>query len=395
MHGRVRCNRSVPEVAHAGFRPLPPPRARSTGRITNVLDTVAVDNPIEAHVATGPAQHTLLGGVDDAVSRYTDRRGFGAAPDLTLAGPVRPHDRAQFIVEPSVAVADDSGAGRHRRPGSGQDQARIGRLIFTPAGRHDTVASRVDVPSMATPFKDDRDAFTGGAAAIYLLTDQLVPDVSEATSFAPQLGLDRNNAPFAPAQGEQVEGGIKVNVPGTDVFLDTAAFDIRQTNVLRPDPVRNRPGQRRAGHRPERHRDAVRRRGRLRLRQARPPARGHAVPGQRHQPARPQRPELPGRLLLPRPAAPGHRQPDRPLVDEGAGAARPRGQARARKPALRPPAAGPASPGTSAPCPSACAWPRRAPHRRGAGRRRDRATLRWTTRCRSFPSPGRCGPVRP
>ena len=61
--------------------------------------------------------------------------------------------------------------------------------------------------------------------------------MSYATSFAPQLGLDRNNASFAPTQGEQVEGGIKFNVPGTSVFLNTAVFDIRQTNVLRPDPV--------------------------------------------------------------------------------------------------------------------------------------------------------------
>ncbi|WP_348644934.1 TonB-dependent receptor [Methylobacterium sp. WL103] len=155
--------------------------------------------------------------------------------EVAHAGLVRPNYEAQFIAEPSVVVASRT---IQEQVGTYvQDQTRIGRLILTLTGRHDTVASRVDVPSMATTFKDDRNAFTGRAAASYLLTDQFVPYVSYATSFARQLGLGRNNASFAPTQGEQVEGGIKFNVPGTSVFLNTTVFDIRQTNVLRPDPV--------------------------------------------------------------------------------------------------------------------------------------------------------------
>ncbi|WP_164094402.1 hypothetical protein, partial [Stenotrophomonas maltophilia] len=64
------------------------------------LQSVAVDTQLEAHIATGPVAHTLLGGVD--YQRYTWDRlgGFGTAPDLDLT--TLNYGR-QFIARPAFS----------------------------------------------------------------------------------------------------------------------------------------------------------------------------------------------------------------------------------------------------------------------------------------------------
>jgi iron complex outermembrane recepter protein len=210
--------------------------ARDTGRIANVLDTFSVDNQLELRGATGAIQHTLVGGIDYTYATYSQRSGFGLAPDLQLGGLIRPNYGAQFIPVPDLGNATrvtQSQLGTYV-----QDQARLGRFILTLTGRHDGVTTTSgSVASPGTATEAVNRAFSGRVGLNYLLTDDLVPYVSYASTFAPQLGLTRLNQPFAPTEGTQIEGGIKFNVPGTSVFLNAAVFDITQTNVLAPDPV--------------------------------------------------------------------------------------------------------------------------------------------------------------
>ena len=215
---------------------------RSTGRITNALDTYSLDNQLEVHFPTGPIAHTLITGIDYTNSRYTDRRGFGSAPDLQIGGLIRPNYGAQFIPAPSLTdPANFASASRERIEQVGayaQDQARIGSLLLTLTGRNDYVSqlSQDYTTPSSLSVTSDR-AFSYRVGANYLVTDYIVPYASYATTFAPQLGFDRNGSPFQPTTGEQLEGGVKTRVPGTDVFLNMAVFDITQANVLRPDPV--------------------------------------------------------------------------------------------------------------------------------------------------------------
>lgn len=211
---------------------------RSNGRITNALDTLSLDNQLETRFTTGPVAHTLIGGIDYTNSRYTDRRGFLVVPDLQIGGLIRPNYGAQFIPTPAL-----TGASRQRIEQLGtyvQDQARIGSLILTLTGRHDQVsqlAESYSAPAAAGPTIAHDRAFSYRVGANYLLTDFIVPYASFATTFAPQLGFDRNGAAFQPTTGEQFEAGIKTQMPGRSVFLNMAVFDITQSNVLRPDPV--------------------------------------------------------------------------------------------------------------------------------------------------------------
>ncbi|AWB25535.1 TonB-dependent siderophore receptor [Methylobacterium currus] len=210
--------------------------SRSTGRIANVLDTISLDNQIEIRGATGAIQHDLVAGLDYTYSTYSQRMGFGAAPDLQIGGLVRPNYGAQFIATPVLGTATrvtQSQLGTYV-----QDQAKVGRFILTLTGRHDSVATANETAADPTSRAASSDrAFSGRVGLNYLLTDELVPYVSYATTFAPQLGLDRFKQAFQPTKGDQLEGGVKFNVPGTSVFLNMAVFDITQTNVLAPDPV--------------------------------------------------------------------------------------------------------------------------------------------------------------
>ncbi len=62
-----------------------------------------------------------------------------------------------------------------------------------------------------------------------------MPYASYATTFTPQVGIDRNGQAFKPATGDQIEAGVKYLIPGTNIQTAFAGFDINQSNILIPD----------------------------------------------------------------------------------------------------------------------------------------------------------------
>ena len=208
---------------------------RSTGFFRESLQSVAVDTQLEAHIATGPVAHTLLGGVD--YQRYTWDRlgGFGTAPDLDLT--TLNYGR-QFIARPAFSLAvhqvqDQVGVYL-------QEQAKWDRFILTLTGRHDWVSqtSASGTPgALGTPSTQNDSAFTGRVGLNYILAPGLVPYASYATTFTPQVGADVTGRPFKSATGDQIEAGVKVAVPGTNITAGFAGFDIRQSSLLRQDPA--------------------------------------------------------------------------------------------------------------------------------------------------------------
>ncbi|MFG5119509.1 TonB-dependent siderophore receptor [Methylorubrum sp. POS3] len=204
---------------------------RGTGFLKEQLSQVTLDNQIEAHLATGPVQHTLLAGVDYAHYDFNTRSGFGVAPDLDLltlnygrqsiaAPPLGPRN---FQSQDQVGVYL-------------QDQAKLDRFILTLSGRHDWVfqTNRAEGTPGTQP-QDDR-AFTGRAGLSYLLAPGLVPYASYATTFAPQIGFDAAKRAFKPTTGDQIEAGVKYLIPNTNIQANVAGFDIVQSSVLRTDP---------------------------------------------------------------------------------------------------------------------------------------------------------------
>lgn len=203
---------------------------RSTGYIRSGLVQQTLDNQLEARFATGPIAHTVVGGVDYARYSLSQRFGFGPAPDLNL---ITRNYGQQFIATPPLAAAT-----RQTQDQVGvylQDQAKLGNFILTLNGRYDqTFQDSFATPSSAVS-RQDNSAFTGRVGLGYILAPGLVPYASYATTFTPQVGTDRNGQAFKPATGDQIEAGVKYLIPGTNIQVAFAGFDIVQSSILRTD----------------------------------------------------------------------------------------------------------------------------------------------------------------
>ncbi|GEP07255.1 TonB-dependent siderophore receptor [Methylobacterium oxalidis] len=203
---------------------------RDTGYIREGLVQQTLDNQLEARFATGPIAHTVVGGVDYARYSLSQRLGFGLAPDLNL---VTRNYGQQFIATPALGPAS-----RQSQDQIGvylQDQAKFGDFILTLNGRHDWVFQNNYATPDSAVSRQDNSAFTGRVGLGYVLAPGLVPYASYATTFTPQVGLDRNGQAFRPATGDQIEAGVKYLIPGTNIQAAFAGFEINQSNILIPD----------------------------------------------------------------------------------------------------------------------------------------------------------------
>jgi iron complex outermembrane receptor protein len=213
---------------------------RSNGLIQDSLGSVALDNQLEAHLVTGPVTHTLIGGVDYLHFDYRRQAGFGLVPDLDLSGITNFSTfRARtFVPRPILRSASEQ-----TQDQIGlyiQEQAKFDRFVLTLTGRQDFVSQATrsgTLDSLGAAQSRNDSVFTGRVGLNYLLTPDLVPYASYATTFTPQLGVDINGRSFKPATGDQIEAGVKYAIPGTNITGTFAGFDIVQSSVLQTDPT--------------------------------------------------------------------------------------------------------------------------------------------------------------
>lgn len=202
---------------------------RSAGFLKQRLSQITLDNQIEARVDAGPVQHTLLAGLDYAHYDFSTRSGFGVAPELNL---LTRNYGTQFIATPALgplSYQSQDQVGLYL-----QDQLKFDRFILTLSGRQDFVFQG-NRDKAGTKTQQNDTAFTGRVGLGYILAPGLVPYASYATNFTPQVGVDANGRPFRPATGEQIEAGVKYQIPGTNIQAAIAGFDIVQSSVLRQD----------------------------------------------------------------------------------------------------------------------------------------------------------------
>nr|WP_246747807.1 TonB-dependent siderophore receptor [Methylobacterium sp. SD274] len=199
-------------------------------------DLFNIDNQAEARFSTGPFAHTLLLGADylreDA--RY-DESQLRIVPSVDVFAPVY----AGTVTRPPLGTRITQG--RNQTGLYAQDEIRFGGFRLTVSGRQDWADAVTRTTNAATGaltrVKQDDAAFTGRVGLSYLLDGGLAPYISYATSFQPTAGTDRAGQPFAPTEGEQIEGGIKFQPPGTNLLMTGTVFDLTQKNVLTPDPT--------------------------------------------------------------------------------------------------------------------------------------------------------------
>ncbi|WP_043755892.1 TonB-dependent siderophore receptor [Methylobacterium oryzae] len=230
---------SFPFTAFTGVTGLT--AQRYAGLYKDKIKSAVVDTQLEGHFWTGPVAHTVIGGVDYAHYDYDRRYGLNFnVPDLSLAGVT---DFSNFRYRTFIArppLTSGSGQSQDQIGVYLQEQAKWDRFVLTLTGRHDWVFQSTSsftnlVPG--TPRDQNDGAFTGRVGLNYLLTPAFVPYASYATTFTPQVGVDSNGRPFKPATGDQIEAGVKVAIPNTNITGSFAGFDIVQTSILRQDPT--------------------------------------------------------------------------------------------------------------------------------------------------------------
>lgn len=200
---------------------------------------ILADNHIEGRFETGPLQHNIVGGVD--YQNYVRRNKQYLGQDdyvLNLYNPAYsttiniPKDQFALIQRQSVQQI-----GLY-----GQDQLKFGGFILTGSIRNDFYSSQVTSTSDYVPVMpvstQDISALSYRGALGYELGSGVVPYVSYATSFNPQVGgTTRDGTSLAPNEAHQIEGGVKYQPPGSNALVTASYFEITQTNIARPDPT--------------------------------------------------------------------------------------------------------------------------------------------------------------
>ena len=200
--------------------------------VIEAAQNIAIDNQAQVKFSTGPLSHDALLGFDYVHSGIQTQQGVGAAPPLqNIFSPAY----GQAVTPPDITV---STAQRQNQYGLYlQDQIALDHWRLTLSGRHDWVDTTNQDYMAHTTSGQAVSAFSGRAGLNYVFDFGLSPYVSYATSFQPTLGTTFGGTPFQPARGQQYEVGLKYLPEDGNISATLAAYRLKQTNALTPDPV--------------------------------------------------------------------------------------------------------------------------------------------------------------
>lgn len=174
---------------------------------------IVSDTHLESRLRTGAIDHTILTGLDVSRLSYVSKLGFGIVPIGTDPDFYQRDEQIQTLAGIYV-----------------QEQLKWQNWRLTLGGRHDWMTSQYE-SNGAVSDRDDTK-FTGRAALGYVTDFGLAPYVSYGTSFTPNPGTLLNGGVAEPTTGEQVEIGVKYDLPGYNASLRAAVFDLRQDDAV-------------------------------------------------------------------------------------------------------------------------------------------------------------------
>ncbi|POP43403.1 TonB-dependent siderophore receptor [Superficieibacter electus] len=193
-------------------------------------DEFGLDNQLEAHLATGMLEHTLLGGLDYKSSHDKQYlgRGAGSQYDLDWTHPVY----GVNVDESTFSTMTDEQQNLDQMGIYLQDQMSWNNWELLLSGRYDWSEVRTTDFTAADKVQQNDDKFTWRTGLLYAFDFGLSPYVSYSTSFEPNLQTNRapGVAPFAPTTGKQTEVGLKYQ-PAQNTLMSVALYDLRQNNV--------------------------------------------------------------------------------------------------------------------------------------------------------------------
>jgi iron complex outermembrane recepter protein len=192
------------------------------------FDSVLSDQHISKVVRTGAIRHTLLAGFN--YSHFHEDWNWGSS-DVDPINVFAPVYRQQI----AVPVLDSGETNvTHQTGVYFQDQAAIGRLRLSFAGREDWLSYWDKTGPDITKQKDSK--FTVRTGANYLLGAGFAPYFSYATSFQPDIGVQENGSALPPTTGTQYEAGIKYKPNRANLLITAAVYNLAQQNVGTLDP---------------------------------------------------------------------------------------------------------------------------------------------------------------
>lgn len=204
------------------------------------LDAITIDNQLKANFSIGEWTHDAMVGVDYYSSEWSHLRqgvGGGLVQPIDVYDPIysgaEGFDAALFTQ--SDYDAEDKQQGLYLQNLMAYNNWRV-----TAGIRRDFFDYRLSNAGLEEVNEDDI-ATTWRTGVTYLFDNGIAPYVSYATSFEPMNGLDSNNIPQKPTEGDQVEMGVKYQPTQSNSLYTVSVFELSQTNLpttdLSPSPL--------------------------------------------------------------------------------------------------------------------------------------------------------------
>jgi iron complex outermembrane receptor protein len=215
---------------------------RTQARTGNIqqddYQALALDTYLNGQITSPLGRHAPTFGLDASYKRGRLTALTCAAGDL---GPVDLYAPVYGLLGGSTPCTGAGSDNAQDIKGLGvyaRDRLAVGRRLHVTYGlRHDRIATRTR-NNVSGAVDEPRDgATTGMLGAVFELIDGVGPYASIANSFLPVSGVDRNGAVFEPERGRQIEAGVKLERNGGNQVASLAAYDLRRSNVLTPDPM--------------------------------------------------------------------------------------------------------------------------------------------------------------
>ena len=211
---------------------------------TGDSDGDTVDTRLQARLATGAVDHTVLLGWDWQRADWEGVRSAMSSPrPIDIFNPVY----ANYV--PTVSSETPTAGVNRQRGVYLQDQMALGNWRLSLGGRYDwtkddsssanrNIATGISTPGGRNVIKSE--AFTGRAGLLYVFDNGLTPYVSYAESFQPSTKspLDSfTHTAFEPVTGAQWEAGLKYQPASVDGLVTLSVYDLRQQNMIVDDPI--------------------------------------------------------------------------------------------------------------------------------------------------------------
>lgn len=212
LHQNLRYHEIDVDLEYAYVIDPTPPVTRASGIAADDVRSFGVDNQARYDLMAGGARHRLLAGVDYNHVRYRSAEGYGAVPATgEVPTPALTEAARQTFRQTGVYV---------------QDQLEVGRLGIVAGLRYDWLDA--DTLRYGAAIGQQDEALTGRIGATWDFDGGITPYANWSSSFEPNIGLLIDGTPASPTRAEQVEAGVKYQLPGRRVLLTAAVFDIRQ-----------------------------------------------------------------------------------------------------------------------------------------------------------------------